>query len=125
LLLTMGSERFSPAMNMYYMRILGLAIHQPDCNCGKCVLPLHARTVAAPIGSQAGENSSPLTGSVRCPDCARGDKPMLLDRDGVKCSISGNEGTWCHAYDINWWPCTDKGGAPNGPGEPPFPATER
>jgi hypothetical protein len=42
-----------------------------------------------------------------CRSCAEGDKPDYLDEDGVKCSISGNEGSLCHAYDDSWWPCVN------------------
>ena len=43
-----------------------------------------------------------------CPDCEKGDKPRLLDSDGVLCELSGQPGRWSHGYDIYWWDCPIK-----------------
>ena len=40
-----------------------------------------------------------------CKYCEAGDEVKLLDKDGVLCSISGESGTWCHAYEEYWWAC--------------------
>lgn len=45
--------------------------------------------------------------NVNCKTCEEGNlEPMMLDQDGVKPLVSGNPGTWCHAYEDSWWPCT-------------------
>lgn len=43
-----------------------------------------------------------------CKWCDAGDEPELLDEDGVKCSVSGKPGFWCHANSGEWWPCERK-----------------
>jgi len=40
-----------------------------------------------------------------CEWCDKGDLPHLLDQDGVRCSVSGDTGTYCHAYEDSWWQC--------------------
>ncbi len=45
---------------------------------------------------------------MNCPGCIGGNEPVLLDEDGVLCSVSGNPGYWCHAYDGEWVPCDRK-----------------
>lgn len=48
---------------------------------------------------------STLDEDIECTYCQEGDVPQLLDRDGVLSLLSGEQGTWCHSYDIYWWPC--------------------
>lgn len=40
-----------------------------------------------------------------CEWCDKGDKPKVLDKDGVLSFISGESGTLCHAYKEYWWAC--------------------
>ena len=43
-----------------------------------------------------------------CRWCEQGDKPTVLDIDGVLSSLSGKPGCWGHAHEDNWWPCQRK-----------------
>ncbi len=43
-----------------------------------------------------------------CKSCSEGDEPVLLDVDGVLCSVSGEPGCWGHSYEDTWWPCQRK-----------------
>lgn len=47
----------------------------------------------------------PVVKASICGWCDSGDRPELLDKDGVLSSLSGEPGTWCHAWDVYWWPC--------------------
>lgn len=40
-----------------------------------------------------------------CQWCDAGDEPILLDEHGVKYSVSGKPGLWCHVADDGWWSC--------------------
>lgn len=40
-----------------------------------------------------------------CKYCAKGDMPIVLDRDGTLVSITGEPGVLSHAYEECWWPC--------------------
>lgn len=44
----------------------------------------------------------------KCEYCDAGDIPTVLDRNGVKPSISGEQGELKHAHDIHFWPCGNK-----------------
>ena len=52
-----------------------------------------------------------------CPGCARGDKPVLLDEDGTRCSVSGEPGRLGHGVDDRFWFCDDHF-SPDQQGEP-------
>jgi hypothetical protein len=42
----------------------------------------------------------------KCKWCDTGDKPKIVDVDGVLCTVSGNEPDMiAHASDIYWWRC--------------------
>jgi hypothetical protein len=42
----------------------------------------------------------------KCKSCEFGDKPMVVDIDGVLCSVSGNQPYMiAHAYEEYWWRC--------------------
>lgn len=41
-----------------------------------------------------------------CTWCSDGYERKLLDEDGVLVELTGLPGTWCHAYEDKWWPCT-------------------
>lgn len=64
-----------------YWRVHGLAIHQPDCNCGKCVLPKVARNpedgsgIKEPSTETAPERPMEL---LLCPFCGSGKASLLL-----------------------------------------------
>lgn len=81
----------------------------------------HCICVFAPTAQQAAEvpvdadrQSLPIVTNrdeapAACSWCADGDRPHFLDRDGVLCSISGEDGILSHAYDVAWWDCTKFG----------------
>jgi hypothetical protein len=62
--------------------------HQKNCMCHLC-LPGHVKEPQ----------------KVSCEDCARGDTPVLIDAEGVRCTVSGKPGVFCHVSDVYWWPC--------------------